>query len=227
MSQPTVTTTSPLNSATNVVIDTTITITFDQNIAASTVNAGTITVFRDSDFEVLESRFSVSDNVITINPYDTLPKNTTISVVLRGGSRGVKNGSGEYLATTYNFKFTTGTSYATPGPTVPDIPTYPDGIGDSVIDPTSPAASGTGYDTPLTPDAFYIISTTPTASTSNVEPSGLTIQIAFNAPPKASLLESKITIYGEPVNGDYSLFRPKEIPGSWSVSGNIAIFTPD
>jgi hypothetical protein len=226
MSQPTFLSSTPTNNATNVVIDITVQAVFDQPLASSSISAATVTLFDKESLRPLSSQILVEANKIIIKPYNILPKNTLLGLVLRGGSNGIKNGAGEYLAANEVISFTTGVSYETPGPTVPDVPTYPDGIGSSPTAETSPEASGTSYATPLTPDEFYIISTAPGASTSNLEPSGMVIEIDFNAVPDPSSVSSMINVRVEPVNGDYSLFQPYTDSGTVQVVGNSIVYTP-
>jgi hypothetical protein len=225
MSQPTVISTTPNSDTTNVAIDISPVITFDQALDSNTVDETTGTIYRASK--------------VTIKPLATLPKNTVLGVMVRGGTRGIKNGAGEYLASSYHFQFTTGESFATPGPTTPEVPTYPSIPGATptltsstltsgttidtsipgYIPEASPDASGTIWEGPLTPDEFYIISVYPEPQTSNIEPSGLIIKALFNSVPDLASASGNISVYAEPVNGDVSIFRPRYESGTISVLG--------
>lgn len=227
MSQPIVVSTNPNSDTTNVAIDITIIVTMDQAIDPSTVTPTSVTLLQENDFTVLTAQISVNDTQISIKPHQILPKNTLLGIMIRGGSFGIKNLSNEYLNTTYHFKFTTGSSFAVPGPSAPVIPTYPNFVNPPNIDPTSPDASGTQYETAVTPDEFYIISTYPVPQTSNVEPSGLNLRVVFNSPVDLTNASGLVTVKVEPVNGDISIFQPHYMTVALSNIGNALIITTE
>ena len=126
---PTVSSVSPLNSATGVSINTTVTANFSEAINGSTVT-GTTFQLRDAGNNLVSATISSSSNQITLTPTAALTASTTYTVTITGGASGVKDLAGNALVSNYSWSFTTaasggggGTTYTVFQPT--DIPLVP------------------------------------------------------------------------------------------------------
>ena len=126
---PTVSSVSPLNGATGVSINTTVTANFSEAINGSTVT-GTTFQLRDAGNNLVGATLSTSTNQITLTPTAALTASTTYTVTITGGASGVKDLAGNALVSNYSWSFTTaasggggGTTYTVFQPT--DIPSVP------------------------------------------------------------------------------------------------------
>jgi hypothetical protein len=151
MAAPTVLSVAPLNLATGVVLGTNIVVTFDQAIDTTTVNESTFSLtgpgqtgiltpdqFIAATPDVLTGReyitgtfvFSVDGGgrtVVTFNPVKSLRPNQTYTVLLAGSAGAItgdiiKNLSGQVMATSYQWTFTTGILDVTTPPVASPLP---------------------------------------------------------------------------------------------------------
>jgi len=130
---PTVTSVTPANAATSVSTNTTVTATFSEAINASTVS-GTTFQLRDAGSNLVNATVSSSSNQITLTPAVSLAASTTYTATITGGASGVKDLSGNALASNYTWTFTTaaggGTTYTVfQSSNTPAVPLANDGTG--------------------------------------------------------------------------------------------------
>ena len=99
---PTVSSTSPVNGATGVAINSTITAAFSETMQSSTINTNTFTV---SDAKGnISGRISYSGTTATFTPSSNLSDSTTYTARI---TTGVKDIAGNALASDYTWSFTT------------------------------------------------------------------------------------------------------------------------
>jgi LmbE family N-acetylglucosaminyl deacetylase len=110
---PTVLTVTPANDATNVNNATSVSATFSEAISASSVT-GTSFVLRDGNGSAVNASVSGSGQTATLQPSSALQPSTTYTARLASGATGIKDTSGNALASDYNWSFTTAA-----GPTCP------------------------------------------------------------------------------------------------------------
>jgi methionine-rich copper-binding protein CopC len=122
---PIVTSTSPVADSKDIAVNTKITVMFSEAMDPLTINGTTITV-KFGNTVVAGTVTYGTGNTATFTPTSALPGNTLVTVSV---STGVKDPSGNALATVFNSKFTTG---ATPDTTAP------------TVSATSPSANTTG-----------------------------------------------------------------------------------
>ena len=103
---PTVTTVSPVNGATGVAINTSVTANFSEGINGSTVT-GTTFQLKDPGNNVISASVSTSSAQITLTPSAALANATTYTATIKGGASGVKDLAGNALANDYSWSFTT------------------------------------------------------------------------------------------------------------------------
>jgi len=104
---PTVVSTAPAASATNVPISSTVSATFSENLDATTVNTTTVTL-RNGSTQV-PATVSYASGVATLTPSAALSATTSYTATVKGGASGVKDVAGNALATDFTWSFTTGT----------------------------------------------------------------------------------------------------------------------
>jgi hypothetical protein len=131
---PTVTSVTPANAATSVSVTTTVTATFSEAINASTVSTSTFQL-RDAGSNLISATVSSSSNQTTLTPAVSLTASTTYTATITGGASGVKDLSGNALASNYTWTFTTvansgGTTYTVfQSSNTPAVPLANDGTG--------------------------------------------------------------------------------------------------
>jgi hypothetical protein len=103
---PTVSAVSPANGATGVVINTTVSATFNEAINAATVTAATVEL-RDAGNNLIPATLNTSSGVVTLTPSSPLANSTTFTLTIKGGSSGVKDLSGNALVNDFVSSFTT------------------------------------------------------------------------------------------------------------------------
>lgn len=84
MTVPIVTAVSPSDGATDISIATTIVVTFNTAVKASTVTEGTLVVYRADTFQTIDGTFDVNSNIVTFRPYKHLYENTSYGVGVMG-----------------------------------------------------------------------------------------------------------------------------------------------
>jgi LmbE family N-acetylglucosaminyl deacetylase len=110
---PTVSSVTPADGATNVSNGTSVTATFSEPISATSVTA-TSFVLRDGNGNSVNASLSASGRTATLQPGSALQSSTTYTATLLSGSNGIKDSSGNALASDYTWSFTTA-----PGPACP------------------------------------------------------------------------------------------------------------
>ena len=105
---PTVTAFNPSAGATNVSVNGAATVTFSETLTASSVTASTV-YLRDAGGNVIASSvsYNASNKTVTLTPSATLANSTTYTIVVKGGSAGVKDAAGNALAADATSSFTT------------------------------------------------------------------------------------------------------------------------
>ena len=105
---PTVTAFNPTSGATNVATNAALTITFSEALTTSTVTASTI-VLRDSNNTVVPATvtYNSATNTATVTPTTALANSTTYTVTVTGGASGIKDLSGDAMASSTTSSFTT------------------------------------------------------------------------------------------------------------------------
>ena len=143
ITSPNIVSTNPIDAATGVNLNAAVTINFDEEVDASTVNASTVFLTGPGN-TVVPSSLNVSGSVITLTPNSALSIVTTYTVTIKGGITPpqIKDISGNALAADYIFSFTTG------GLTAPEITGNPASTSTCANAPISFASSGTGIPTP-------------------------------------------------------------------------------
>lgn len=119
MTVPSVTSTTPSSSATDVNIANAITATFNTNLDSDSVTIGTFIVYRSDTYDEVEGNISVLNNVATFLPTKALYEDTGYVCVLYGedannAAGAIKSSDGDELVTTYRWTFRTAVEeYAT------------------------------------------------------------------------------------------------------------------
>lgn len=179
---PTVTATSPQNGATEIYINTPITVTFDSNMNPVFINTSTFVIY-DANLHLVPGTvsFDTINNIATFTPTEPLLSRALYTVVLVGGTNGIQtvpdpvfNNIG-YLVN-YSWTFTTNDGRFL----VPPIQLAPSGTPTGIIYP-----SGVNYFT-----QFSVLSTRPSNRETSLDPSGIytdingfpTITVCFNKP---------------------------------------------
>jgi len=117
---PSVVSTSPANGATGVAVNTTVSVTFNEAMKASTITTGSFTLVADSTSVSGSVSYNSGTYTATFTPSANLPNNKTCTATL---STAITDAAGNPLATAYSWSFTTAQA-AVPG----------DANGDGVVD---------------------------------------------------------------------------------------------
>ncbi len=119
ISPPTVTDTTPIDTATGVNILTDVTATFDEAVDVATVGADTFEL-RDISLGLVAATvtYDGTANTATLVPNAALDAATTYTATLKGGTGGVADPAGNALATDVSWSFTTAAVADTTPPTV-------------------------------------------------------------------------------------------------------------
>src|SRR5450759_862216 len=102
--RPTVTSTVPINNATDIALNTAVTATFSVGMDPSTINATTFTLKEGST--AVSGAVTYTGTTATFTPAANLVANTTYTATI---TTGAKNTAGDALASNYPFSFTTAT----------------------------------------------------------------------------------------------------------------------
>ncbi len=135
---PTVTATSPTAGATGVAVTANVTGTFSEAMNASTITPTTFTLRTGTT--TVPAAVTYSGNVATLNPSADLAAGTTYTATIKGSSTGVKDASGNALASDRTWTFTTASAG---GGGTPETVTLT-ATADSYV---SSGATGTNYGT--------------------------------------------------------------------------------
>ena len=110
---PTVTSTTPVDQQTNVVINKTVAATFSESMDALTITTASFTLTGPGGNPVTGTvSYDAASNTATFTPSSNLAPNTTFTATVGGGANGVKDLAGNPLATDKVWTFTTGTQVA-------------------------------------------------------------------------------------------------------------------
>ena len=105
---PTVTVFAPAGGATNVATGTTATVTFSKSLNPSTVSSSTVFLVDASNTVVPTTvGYNSATNTVTLSPTSPLANSTTYTIVVKGGSAGIKDVAGNALASDATSSFTT------------------------------------------------------------------------------------------------------------------------
>ncbi len=106
---PTVTTTSPAASATNVALTTTVSATFSEAMNAATLAAGTVTLTAAGAPSAVNATvaYDAATQIVTLTPAASLAPQTVHTARVRGGTGGAADLAGNVLATDRTWSFTT------------------------------------------------------------------------------------------------------------------------
>lgn len=105
---PAVTSTTPVDNDTGVLVNTTITATFSEEIDASTITTTTFSLNSETSGAISGS-VTNNGNTATFTPFDNLSHNTTYTVTIISGNDGVKDLAGNALTEDYTWSFKTET----------------------------------------------------------------------------------------------------------------------
>jgi methionine-rich copper-binding protein CopC len=114
---PTVTAFSPANGSTNVATSSPITVTFSEAMNAATVNSSTVQLMNGNAAVTASVTYNSANNTATLTPTAALA-NSTYTIVVKGGTAGVADSSGNLLAANATSSFTTASPINTTPPTV-------------------------------------------------------------------------------------------------------------
>lgn len=141
---PTVTSTVPVNGATNVPVSQILAATFSNAMNATTINASTFSVTAAGQAVAGTVAYSTAGNTATFTPAASLPTATTLVATI---TTGAQDTAGEALAANYTWTFTTVAAPVAPiAPTV--ISTNPLNLATGVALATDPSAT---FSTPMNP----------------------------------------------------------------------------
>jgi hypothetical protein len=106
---PTVTTVTPATGATGIPTSTSVTVTFNESMNASTITSSTIQLLNAGTPVAATVTYNSATNTATLTPTATLANSTTYTVVVHGhtDSPRVQDNNGNTLAATFNSTFTT------------------------------------------------------------------------------------------------------------------------
>jgi Domain of unknown function (DUF4082)/Bacterial Ig-like domain/Concanavalin A-like lectin/glucanases superfamily/Bacterial Ig domain len=113
---PTVSSVSPVNGATSVSTGATVIANFSEAVNPSTVTTTTFQL-KDPGSNVVTATVATASSQITLTPSAPLAAGTVYTATITGGASGVKDLSGNALASNFNWSFTTAAADVTP-PTV-------------------------------------------------------------------------------------------------------------
>jgi hypothetical protein len=118
---PTVTSVTPVNGATGVLVSATATAIFNEAMDATTINSSTIELRNASSTLITAAvSYNTGTKTATITPSAALANSAVYTVTIKGGASGVKDAAGNPLASNYSWSFTTEAGDITP-PTVSSV----------------------------------------------------------------------------------------------------------
>ena len=105
---PTVTAISPTSGSNSVAVNAALTVTFSEAMNASTISASTVYLQGANNAVVATTvSYNATTRVATLTPTSSLANSTGYSIVVKGGSSGVKDVAGNALAADVTSTFTT------------------------------------------------------------------------------------------------------------------------
>jgi hypothetical protein len=113
---PTVTAFSPASGATNVTTTTAATVTFSEALDATTVTSATV-FLRDANNNMVSTTlvYNSTAKTVTLTPTAALANSATYTIVVKGGTSGVKDLAGNALVADVTSSFTTAAVVTSPG----------------------------------------------------------------------------------------------------------------
>jgi hypothetical protein len=115
---PTVSSTAPANSASNINPGTAVTATFSEAVSNVTTTTFTLRASGSSSNVSGSVAMNGTGTTATFTPSSALANSTTYTATIIGGASGVKDGAGNALAANYTWSFTTAAAADTTPPTV-------------------------------------------------------------------------------------------------------------
>ncbi|MGD9723647.1 MAG: DUF4082 domain-containing protein [Pirellulales bacterium] len=129
---PTVTAFSPTGGSTNVATSSAVTVTFSEALNAATVTTSTVFLRNASNVVVPATvSYNATNNRVTITPTSALANSTTYTIVVKGGSSGVKDAAGNAVAADVTSSFTTA---AVVNPPATPSSLFPTAVTPSTVD---------------------------------------------------------------------------------------------
>ena len=121
---PTVTSVTPVNGATGVLVSTTITAIFNEAMNAATISGSTIELRNASNVLIASTvSYNVTTRTATLTPSIVLANSTVYTAKVISGASGVKDAAGNALAVDYSWSFTTGAAVVQPPVTIQSVTT--------------------------------------------------------------------------------------------------------
>ena len=109
---PTVTSTDPTNSATNVAISKVITAAFSEPVQSTSVSTSTFILKAGST--TITGTVGLNGNTASFTPSSKLTASTTYTATIKGGTAGVKDTAGNAMTSDFSWSFTTAAAGSTP-----------------------------------------------------------------------------------------------------------------
>jgi hypothetical protein len=233
MSAPLINIRTPAADETGVYVNKYIEVVFDQALDAASLTDNTILLYRVSDFQILgkTSTFNVASFTLSIAPDIVLDQNTQYNVVIVGADQSstcVKNSSGESLALSSSWYFTTGTeSGDQPGEVheeeMPDTPSADSPVA-MVLEPKATTS-------------LSIVSTSPENYSSNLGVIngdyetvyyGGPVSVTFNRAVASGVAvdQSWLTFEIEPIDGDPATLTNMPSGVLTNINGPTLTWTP-
>jgi methionine-rich copper-binding protein CopC len=135
---PSVVSVTPANNATGVSTMPSIVVTFSEALSATSVSAATVFLRNASNAQVSTNLvYNATNRTVTLTPVSALANSAVYTVVVQGGSSGVKDLAGNALAATWTSSFTTVAASSAPATNSAD--TKPPGV--KSVSPSNGASS--------------------------------------------------------------------------------------
>ena len=177
---PTVTSVAPVNGATGVAVSTTVSAIFSETLNASTISSSTFQLRNAANTLITATvTYNASTNTAILTPSAPLAYSTVYTATITGGSAGVKDVSGNALASNYVWSFTTVAPADVTAPTVTSV---------------APVNGATGVAITTTVSAIFgeaLNATTVSSSTfqlRNAANSLITATVTYNASTNTTIL---------------------------------------
>ena len=104
---PTVTSTTPAAGATNVAVNSSVTVFFSEAVNAATISNSTVRILDGSNLVTANVQYNSANNSATITPTSPLATSKTYTISVVGGFQGLKDVAGNPLAQNFTSTFTT------------------------------------------------------------------------------------------------------------------------
>jgi len=218
---PTVSTVTPVDGATNVGVNSAVTVAFSESMNAASITTATFVLRNPAGTAITSTvSYNTATNVATLIPSAVLAGLTTYTATVLSGSSGVKDAAGNAMAANRVWTFTTASTDTTP-PTV------------STISPTN-GATGISTVAPVTA-TFSEAMDASTIGLSTFElrigtGAPLEASVAYNATTRVATLTPTIalapsTVYTATVKGGATEPRVKDLAGNALSANRVWSFT--